>query len=585
VTVSPRRLLAATLAGASVIAPAVPPATVSAAQQPAAEPQPLVFGASADLVIIDLIATNDSGRLVKDLRPDEVEVYEEGKRQRVEFVRLVQAGPEGPDEPDVESPPSQATEHTNVSATVNLVVVVDVASMTSDVLARTRDAVLAMARVEMQLGSRIMLVSLDRGMHVRQSLTDEIERFSAAVKALPAPVVEAEASVWTLIDEVEEACGALRGTPAEFTPGGIQNAVTVARSWVENARLGMGTAYSGVGSLARYLGSLPGRKHVVFYSGGYPMDPSAIAESVLVELCGSSAVGPRGQPVMSEIQSSLRSTMKIDSAGMLHELLDDANRAQVSIYTVDARGLVGDAMPVQSRVPRRIARGAAAQQISQRVVRSPQEMLYSIAEGTGGAASLNTNELERGMRSAARDARGYYLLAYAPSGSRKEGRYYSIEVKLSRPGLRARYRRGYEWLSEARRQERALASALRFPGLYAEDGLALDPWIEAGKLNVAVILPTRSLVFRTEAGLHKNDLVVQGLLRDARGRMVGDRYLFAKTIEMRLPDARYADLRSRDNVEIATDAPAPSTGRYQIAVVLRHSGGRLASATADLVVP
>jgi hypothetical protein len=67
--------------------------------------------------------------------------------------------------------------------------------------------------------------------------------------------------------------------------------------------------------------------------------------------------------------------------------------------------------------------------------------------------------------------------------------------------------------------------------------------------------------------------------------MVGNRYLFAKTIEMRLPDTRYADLRSRDNVEIATDAPAPSTGRYQIAVVLRHSGGRLASATADLVVP
>jgi VWFA-related protein len=558
---------------------------VAAAQQPASEPQPLVFGASADLVVIDLIATNDSGRLVKDLRLEEVEVYEEGKRQRVEFVRLVQAGPGGPDEPDVESPPSQATEHTNVSATVNLVVVVDVASMTSDVLARTRDAVLAMARVEMQLGSRLMLVSLDRGMHVRQSLTDEIERFSAAVKALPAPAVEAEASVWTLIDEVEEACGSLRGTPAENTPGGIQNAITVARSWMENARLGMSTAYSGVGSLARYLGSLPGRKHVVFYSGGYPMDPSAIAESVLVELCGSSAVGPRGQPAMSEIQSSLRSTMKIDSAGMLHELLDDANRAQVSIYTVDARGLTGDAMPVQSRVPRRIARGAAAQQISQRVVRSPQEMLYSIAEGTGGAASLNTNELERGMRSAARDARGYYLLAYAPSGTRKEGRYYSIEVKLTRQGLRARYRRGYEWLSEAKRQERAFASALRFPGLYAEDGLALDPWIEAGKLNVAVILPTRSLVFRTEAGLHKNDLVVQGLLRDDKGRMVGNRYLFAKTIEMRLPDTRYADLRSRDNVEIATDAPAPSTGRYQIAVVLRHSGGRLASATADLVVP
>jgi hypothetical protein len=236
-------------------------------------------------------------------------------------------------------------------------------------------------------------------------------------------------------------------------------------------------------------------------------------------------------------------------------------------------------------VPGRIARGGAAQQISQRVVRAPQDMLYSIADGTGGAASLNTNELERGMRSAARDARGYYLLAYVPSGSRKEGRYYSIEVKLTRPGVRARYRRGYEWLGEAKRQERALASALRFPGLFAEDGLALDPWLEAGKLNVAVILPTRSLVFRAEGGLHRNELVVQGLLRDDKGRMVGNRYLFSKAIDMKLPEARYADLRSRENVEIPADAPAPATGRYQLAVVLRHSGGRLASATADVIVP
>jgi hypothetical protein len=347
----------------------------------------------------------------------------------------------------------------------------------------------------------------------------------------------------------------------------------------------MTTAYSGIGALARYLGSLPGRKHVVFYSGGYPMDPSAIAESVIVELCGPSSVGARAQPLMSEIQSSMRSSMHIDSAGMLHGLLDEANRAQVSVYTVDARGLTGDTLPPQSRVPRRIARGGAAQQISQRVVRAPQEMLYSIAEGTGGTASINTNELERGMRAAARDARGYYLLAYAPSGSRKEGRYYSIEVKLSRPGLRARYRRGYEWLSEAKRSERALQAALRFPGLFAEDGLALDPWVEAGKLNVAVILPTRSLAFRTEGGLYRNELMLQGLLRDDKGRPVGDRYLFTKTIEMKLPEARYADLRSRDNVEIPTDAPVPKPGRYQIAVVLRHSGGRLASATTDVVVP
>jgi VWFA-related protein len=542
------------------------------------------FGASTELVVIDMIAADDDGRLVTDLRPDEIEVYEGGKRMQLEFLQLVLPGIGGaaPTSTSVRTPPSEGA---NQPVSLSLVVVVDVASMTADLLMRTREAIVAMARSELEPGTRLMLVSLDRGLQVRQTFTDQPEQFASAVRSLPSPTVDGETSLWTLIDEVEEACAALRGTPADQTPAGVQNAIGVARNWIESARLGMTTAYTGIGALARLLATLPGRKHVVLYSGGYAMDPSAVALNVLEELCGATSVGSRSLPVMAELQTSVRSAMQIDSAGMLNELLDEANRAQVSVYTVDARGLGSDALPSQSRAPRRLTRGGTAQQITQRVVRAPQEMLYAVADGTGGLASVNTNELARGLRAAARDARGYYLVAYAPPGGRKQGRYYTIELKLKRPGVRARYRRGYEWLTDEQRSERTFAAALRFPGLYADDGLALDPWVEGGKLNVAVILPTRSLSFREQAGIHRNELALRGLLRDERGRPVDNRYLFTKTIEMKLPEARYADLRSRDNVEIPADAPAPKPGRYQIAVVLRHSGGRLASATADLVVP
>jgi hypothetical protein len=99
------------------------------------------------------------------------------------------------------------------------------------------------------------------------------------------------------------------------------------------------------------------------------------------------------------------------------------------------------------------------------------------------------------------------------------------------------------------------------------------------------MLPTRSLAFRELGGLQHNELMLRGLLLDDKGRPVGDRFLFTKTIEMKLPAARYADLRSRDNVEIPAEAPAPKPGRYQVAVVLRHSGGRLAAASAEFDVP
>ena len=65
----------------------------SAAPQSSATPQkPPVFGASADLVVIDLIATDGDGRAVTDLRAEEIEVLDGGKRQRVELARFVTAG-------------------------------------------------------------------------------------------------------------------------------------------------------------------------------------------------------------------------------------------------------------------------------------------------------------------------------------------------------------------------------------------------------------------------------------------------------------------------------------------------------------
>jgi hypothetical protein len=171
-----------------------------------------------------------------------------------------------------------------------------------------------------------------------------------------------------------------------------------------------------------------------------------------------------------------------------------------------------------------------------------------------------------------------------PSGDHKQGRFYPIEVKLTRPGLRLRYRRGYEWQSDAQRAERALSAALRFPELYAEDGLTLDPRVTAGRLEVAVMLPTRALAFRQDGALYRNEIRIQGLLRDEQGRTVAGRYLFTKTIAMKLSGPRLADLQSRANVEIANVAPAPPAGRYRLYVAMTHSRGRLASATADLVV-
>ena len=97
------------------------------------------FGASAELVVIDLIATDGDGRLVADLRPEEIEVYEDGKPQRLEFARFVTAGdreaaaaPAPPSSPPQAGSPAPPAGQQAPGPPLSLVVVVDLATMPFD---------------------------------------------------------------------------------------------------------------------------------------------------------------------------------------------------------------------------------------------------------------------------------------------------------------------------------------------------------------------------------------------------------------------------------------------------------------------
>ncbi len=561
-------------------------AGVLAAGAPAPTQERPTFGVRADLVVLDLVAWDRDGRTVTDLRPEEVEVYEDGKRQTLEFVQLVRAGPPAPVPTSTstpEAPPSASPDGPATAglvrpepSSIGLVVVVDLMTMNLEVLARTRQAIIAMVRTEVAPGTRLMLATVNQGLQVRQPFTSDVDRFVAAVEALSMTPGARELSAERFVADIADACAILDQLA-------LVTATNLSRMWVENVRLGVTASTEGLGALARSLAPLPGRKHVVFFSGGYAMDPAALTTIVLEEVCVRS--GANGDKDRLEIRSTVRSHQKVDTSGLLRTLLDEANRAQVSVYTVDARGLLTDTMGAGTRIPTRLAAGGGGQRVMRRAVVDPQELLGSMADGTGGTASLNSNELARGLRAAAADAYAYYLVGYAPVGARKEGRFYPVEVKVRRDGLRVRSRKGYEWLSDAKRNERGVSIALRYPTLYAEDGLAVEARVEGGRLKVAAILPTRALDFRRDGGQYANDIALFALLRDDQGKMVGDRYLFAKTVTMKLSEARYSDLRSRDNVEIPTDVEAPKAGRYTVTLVARHGGDRLSSAMTSFDAP
>jgi VWFA-related protein len=141
----------------------------------------------------------------------------------------------------------------------------------------------------------------------------------------------------------------------------------------------------------------------------------------------------------------------IDDEQRLRTIIDEANRSNTSFYPVDPRGLtvfdegivpsagVGiglDANPTLS----------LKEEGSRLTARS--QTLRQLADGTDGTAVVGTNNIATALRRVVDDLSSYYLLGYYSTG-KLDGKFHSISVRVKRPGVSVRARRGYQALREA----------------------------------------------------------------------------------------------------------------------------------------
>ncbi len=150
------------------------------------------------------------------------------------------------------------------------------------------------------------------------------------------------------------------------------------------------------------------------------------------------------------------------------DLLEDANRANVSFYPVDPRGLpavdsdIGPGQPLPPALDRAV--------LQQRI-----DTLRILAENTDGIALVNSNDLDKQMRRLAADLTSYYLIGYSSTNAKLDGGFRTIKVKVSRPRVEVRARHGYRAASAAELAAAREAAATVVPpekaALSAELGL------------------------------------------------------------------------------------------------------------------
>jgi VWFA-related protein len=157
--------------------------------------------------------------------------------------------------------------------------------------------------------------------------------------------------------------------------------------------------------LARYLSGIPQRKNVIWFADTFPI-----------------SFAPEDKVHTARHQEHVQRTSDMLTA------------AQVAIYPVSARGLIGDpSFDIPLDTQREVLEEFANTQIA----------METLARETGGRAFYNTNALDAAMAKAIDEGSHYYTLAYAPTNTKTDGKYRRIEVKLANRDSKLSYRRGY----------------------------------------------------------------------------------------------------------------------------------------------
>ncbi len=189
----------------------------------------------------------------------------------------------------------------------------------------------------------------------------------------------------------------------------------------------------------RYLGSLrEARKSFLLISTGwilYQRDDAILGQITTTRVART----PGFQPCMQAATNLLN----LDDQQRMRELIDVANRNNVTFYPVSPTGLQTLDTPITEMLGANtnVAGSTLKDELDRTRARSSADR--TLAENTDGIAIVDTNDLRGGLKKVMDDMSAYYLLGYYSSNTKTDGKYRHIEVKVKRPGVKMKARRGY----------------------------------------------------------------------------------------------------------------------------------------------
>lgn len=508
------------------------------------ETKPPKFAVTANTVVLDLVVRDKKGRPVKDLSAPDFEIYEDNVRQQIESFQLITreaeiSKPRGTEERSKRAEMTRPATARDPFAGVGFIALVfDRLSLEARNLAHK--AALNYVAESIRPDDLVGVFAIDLSLHTLQQYTSNTQLVRQAIDAgaslatsgFPSSsertrsLTERESSLQTQgalsaataasggsanAAQAQAAGGTTGQTAAEALLAQMETRMLETFESLERDQQGYATS-DGLLAIVNSMRVLPGRKAILFFSEGLSIPPA----------------------VLSHFRS----------------VINAANRANVSIYSMDAAGLrvesaneearrninsLGQRRSNQAASGRDDTSGAMLKQLERNedLLRlSPHSGLGQLAEETGGFLIRETNDLGAGMRRIDEDLRVYYMLAYQPSNQDYNGRFRQISVKVKRPNLELQTRKGYyavrDVISSPVLEYEAPALAA-LSGTAAPGGLDLRSLAlnfpeskRPGLVPVLVEVPARLFTYSSDSSkqLYNADFTILALIRDASNQAV-----------------------------------------------------------------
>jgi VWFA-related protein len=565
------------------------------------------FTSTATAILVDVVVRDAKNHPVTDLRGQDFEISEDGLSQKIDsFSRVSHGGGIGvgvawkssgdtvtvaPAAEGAATPPAPAEVDDSTTALV-------FDHLSSESLRLAQRATLEYVPNTGEAGVRVGVFATDPGIRVVQSYTTDRTLIRRAVQQIVPSGMAVEEQKEQRTDELisrrrqleaqaqSAGAGQIAGTGAAMARNAseigerenelrqLQTELNMIRSFdkLDRDHRGYDTALTLL-SVVQSLSFLPGRKTVVFFSEGLPVSPALAAR--------------------------------------LDYVIDAANRANVTAYAVDAKGLRSKSALTATQKEIDTFAEERMTQITTGTNRTEQPLtmafervedtlkldsrtgLARLSSETGGFLVEGSNDLSSAFRRIDEDNQFHYLLTYAPRSPSADGKFHAIQVRVRRPGVHVFARKGYRALGAPRSID---AGAYEVPALALLDrtplpnafpvhaaAFSFPETAREGLTPVLVHVRTNALHFTTDRNrsTYSAQAAIVVRLRDGGGHEVlklSQQYLLSG-------ESKDLDAARQGDILFYREADLPS-GVYTMEAIVYDATGRQGSArVSTLTVP